>query len=148
MHISADDLIKLLRSEGLRITNARRLVCMAIAEHHGNHLTATNIFDAVDSQGDGDLDMATVYRTLDALERAGAITHGHLGHGPSVYHLAEEADHQHLVCSSCGVTMSIPFKDVRTFTDAITEQTGFVPHLGHFAVSGLCADCAQKAPTV
>lgn len=148
MHISTDDLIKFLRSEGLRITKARRLVCMVIAERHRDHLTAADIFDAVNGQGGGDVDMATVYRTLDALEHAGAIKHGHLGHGPSVYHLADEADHQHLVCSSCGATTSIPFKEIRTFTDAITEETGFVPHLGHFAVSGLCAKCAQNAPTM
>lgn len=148
MHISADDLIEFLRSEGLRITNPRRLVCTVIAERHSDHLTAAAIFDAVSSMSEGDLDMATVYRTLDVLEQAGAIKHGHIGHGPTVYHLADEADHQHLVCSSCGAMVSIPTKDIRTFIDTITEQTGFVLQVEHFALSGLCAECAVKSTAV
>ncbi|KAA3636019.1 MAG: transcriptional repressor [Armatimonadetes bacterium] len=147
MHISADDLVDVLRSEGLRITNPRRLVCTVIAERHSDHLTAAAIFDAVSTRSDGDLDIATVYRTLDVLEQAGAIKHGHIGHGPTVYHLAYEADHQHLVCSSCGSTVSIPTRDLRSFIDVITERTGFVPQVEHFALSGLCADCAKKSTT-
>lgn len=119
-----------------------------IAERHSEHLTAADILEAVDNRSDGDLDMATVYRTLDVLEQSGAIKHGHIGHGPTVYHLAYEADHQHLVCSSCGSTVSIPTRDIRSFIDKITEQTGFVPQVEHFALSGLCADCVKKSTGV
>jgi Fur family ferric uptake transcriptional regulator len=148
MHITADDLVAVLRTNGLRITQPRMAVCAVIAERHGEHLTATSIFEAVQASAEGEVDIATVYRTLDVLEEAGAIEHGHIGHGPTVYHLAEDADHQHLVCSRCGTTVAIPTDRMSTMLAGITEETGFVPNVQHFALSGLCAKCAQSVEPV
>jgi Fur family ferric uptake transcriptional regulator len=144
MHITADDLVEVLRAGDLRITEPRRLVCDVIATRHAEHLTAAAIYDAVQSDFGGDLDRATVYRTLDALEDAGAIKHGHIGHGPTVYHLADEAPHQHMVCSRCERTVTIDLGTVQPFLDAIVERTGFVVDVEHFALSGLCEDCAGR----
>lgn len=145
MHISPDSLIDALRSNGMRITEPRRLVCRVIAAHHDDHLTAQDIFDAAASSNDGEIDIATVYRTLEALEESGAIKHGHIGHGPTVYHLAEESDHQHLVCSACGKTIAVSTDDISGFLQSITDRTGFVPDVEHFALTGLCRDCAEDA---
>jgi Fur family ferric uptake transcriptional regulator len=144
MHITADDLVEVLRAGDLRITEPRRLVCDVIATRHAEHLTAAAIYDAVQSDFGGDLDRATVYRTLDALEEAGAIKHGHIGHGPTVYHLADEAPHQHMVCSRCERTVTIDVGTVQPFLDTIVERTGFIVDVEHFALSGLCEDCAGR----
>ena len=48
-----------------------------------------------------DVNLSTVYRNLEELERLGLIVHAHLGHGPAIYHLASEM-HGHLVCEACG----------------------------------------------
>ncbi|MEZ5175271.1 MAG: Fur family transcriptional regulator [Acidimicrobiia bacterium] len=144
MHITAEDLIAVLRAEGLRITEPRQRVCTVIAERHAQHLTASAIHDAVLEADGGDLDVATVYRTLEVLEAAGAIVHGHIGHGPTVYHLADDADHQHLVCSLCGATTAIAADDIAVLFEGITSQTGFIPDIEHFALSGLCANCAGQ----
>jgi len=85
---------------------------------------------------------ATVYRTLEALEEAGVLRHTHLGHGPAVYHLADEPPHQHLVCAVCGATSSIAADRLAEVLQAITEATGFVPDPAHFAITGLCRECA------
>jgi Fur family ferric uptake transcriptional regulator len=87
-------------------------------------------------------DKSTVYRTLEALEDAGLLAHSHLGHGPSVYHLAEDAGHQHLICRSCGATVTLDEAEAALLARRITESTGFVPDPNHFALSGLCASCA------
>ena len=71
MHISADILVEALRSQGLRITAARRAVCAVIAERHGQHLTAATILNDVRATEGAKADQSTVYRTLDALEEAG-----------------------------------------------------------------------------
>jgi Fur family ferric uptake transcriptional regulator len=147
MHISADSLIDTLRRNDMRITEPRRLVCTVIAEHHDDHLTAQDIFDTVSGSDDGDIDMATVYRTLEALEDSGAIKHGHIGHGPTVYHLTEESDHQHLVCSSCGSTIAVSSDDIGAFLTSITDATGFVPDVEHFALTGRCRNCAEVQST-
>ena len=108
MHIGPETLIDALRQQGLRITQARRTVCSIIAERHGEHLTAASILEEVRIGRSASADQSTVYRTLDALEESGLVVHSHLGHGPAVYHLAAEAEHQHIVCRVCGMTASVP----------------------------------------
>lgn len=143
MHIGVDELISALRADGLRITDARRAVCAVIASSHSDHLDASAIYDkAVNELGAG-LDRSTVYRTLDALERAGAIRHAHLGDS-AVYHLADEDRHQHLVCRLCGATVAIPAAELQGFLETIRSRTGFEPDVEHFALSGRCAACAAR----
>jgi Fur family ferric uptake transcriptional regulator len=141
MHISPNVLIDALRDQGLRITAARRAVCSVVAERHGQHLTAATILEGTRTEQHTNVNQSTVYRTLDALEAAGLLVHSHLGHGPAVYHLASESEHQHIVCKGCGDTASIPSDDLESWVDALREKTGFEVDPTHFAVTGLCPDC-------
>lgn len=145
MHVSPDELIDVLRRDGLRITEPRRLVCEVVATRHHEHLTAAAIYDIVRTESDGDLDRATVYRTLDALESAGVIRHGHIGHGPTVYHLSEESSHQHVVCDTCGTVRSIDDDSIAPLIAAIESGTGFKIDVEHFALSGRCSACADAS---
>lgn len=146
MHISAETLIDALRSQGLRITKARRAVCAVVAELHGEHLTAASILEEVRSRENTKADQSTVYRTLDALEEADLLVHSHLGHGPAVYHLASEAAHQHVVCRRCGATASVPTSGIGEWLGELEQATGFIVDPTHFAVTGLCAECAKQDP--
>ena len=143
MHVTTDQLIEVLRRDGLRITSARRAVCAVLAGAHDDHLDAAAIYERAVNELGADLDRSTVYRTLDALETAGAIRHAHLGDS-AVYHLADERHHQHLVCGNCGTTLSIPAEELEDFLAVVEQKTGFVPDVEHFAVSGLCAACAAR----
>jgi Fur family ferric uptake transcriptional regulator len=91
------------------------------------------------------VDLSTVYRTLEALQSSGVLAHSHLGHGPAVYHLAEDADHQHFVCSECGRTVAVGADKLSEWTGAIEEHTGFVVEPSHFALTGRCRRCAEKS---
>lgn len=142
VHVTADDLIDTLRGNGYRVTEARRAVCAVIADSHDEHLSAADIYRRSRGVTGRRVDRATVYRALEALEESGLLTHSHLGHGPSVYHLADMSDHQHLVCRSCGRTLTIPDGETRRFAAAIHSTTGFLPDLSHFALSGICPGCA------
>jgi Fur family ferric uptake transcriptional regulator len=147
MHIEPETLIDALRAQGLRITRARRAVCTVIAQHHSEHLTAARILDEVRARENAGADQSTVYRTLDALEVAGLLVHSHLGHGPAVYHLASEAAHQHVVCRRCGATASVPTEGIAEWLDELERATGFTVDPTHFAVTGLCPDCAAEDGT-
>lgn len=146
MHIAADELLDVLRSEGLRITSARRAVCEVIAASHGDHLTAQAIHDVARDELKANVNRSTVYRTLEALESAGVLEHSHLGQGASVYHLASEPRHQHLICSRCGATKSLAADDLRAVINEIQRRTGFVPD-PHVALTGLCARCTEETGT-
>ncbi len=134
-----------LRGQGLRITAARRVVCSIIARDHSKHLTAAAIVDQVEADPSAKADQSTVYRTLDALEEAGLLAHSHLGHGAAVYHLASEAAHQHVVCSRCGETASVPAAGLSEWLGELQRSTGFLVDPTHFAVTGLCAACVSDA---
>jgi Fur family ferric uptake transcriptional regulator len=144
MHILPDVLVDALRSQGLRITVARRAVCAVVAERHGHHLTAASILEEARTEQGATVDQSTVYRTLDALQDAGLLVHSHLGHGPAVYHLVSEAAHQHVVCSECGATASIPADDLADWVETLQQSTGFEIDPTHFAVTGLCAECVAR----
>ncbi len=143
MHIDADTLLEVLRADGLRITRARTAICDVLADGHREHLDAGAIRDRVIERGGPTVDQSTVYRTLEALENAGVLAHSHLGHGPAVYHLAEDADHQHFVCSHCGRTVAVGADKLAEWTAQIEDHTGFIVEPSHFALSGICADCAD-----
>lgn len=142
MQPAAADLIAALRSRGLRITQARRAICEVLAGSHEDHLSAADILEHARAAGPGDINQSTVYRTLDVLEELGHLHHVHMGHGPGVYHLSEESDHQHLVCEQCGRSVEVPMEELAPVLATVTTRYGFVADTVHFALVGRCEDCA------
>jgi len=134
---SVVQLIGGLRKAGMRITAARREVCAVLAGGPGAHLTAAEITSRVAEP----VDTSTVYRTLEALESIGLVTHTHMGHGPGVYHVAPTPTHHHLVCESCGIAVDIPERSLREAVATVTEPHGFVADATHFAIVGRCRTC-------
>jgi Fur family ferric uptake transcriptional regulator len=137
---SADDLITGLRRAGLRVTAARREVCAVLGAAPDDHLSAADIQERASAE----IDTSTVYRTLEALERIGMVSHVHLGHGPGVYHVAPGPRHHHLVCEECGRTVDVPLAELRRAVIEATEPHGFVADATHFAIVGRCRDCAGR----
>ncbi len=127
-----------LRRSGGRVTQARRVIIDVLADA-GGHLTAEELFHAV-SIRDASVHRATIYRTLDALERVGVLEHVHLGHGSAVYHLVG-ASHFHLVCERCGAVTEIPESIFASALEQIQFDWGFRARLSHFAILGTCRRC-------
>lgn len=138
MHVESETLVGALRDAGMRVTRPRREVCEVVAARHAEHLTAAAIADHLE----GVVDQATVYRTLEALERTGVLSHTHLGHGASVYHLAGDEPHQHVVCEECGRVESLDHGLFDDLVDAVRHATGFEVDAAHFALLGRCSRCA------
>jgi Fur family ferric uptake transcriptional regulator len=134
-----DEILARIRAAGERVTVARRAVVSALLEADG-HATAEALQAGVQAEHP-EVHMATVYRNLEILERLGVVEHTHLGHGPAVYHLAEEL-HQHLVCEMCGYVVEVPADLLRPVEESVRTTYGFVMRPGHFAVVGRCARCA------
>jgi Fe2+ or Zn2+ uptake regulation protein len=128
-----------LRDRGERMTIARRALLEVLADAR-SHLTADEILAEVQRQHP-EVHRATVYRTLETLDRLGIVEHTHLGHGAAAYHLADDV-HQHLVCEVCGAVVEVPatlFKDVE---QRLQRDYGFVMRPFHFAIVGRCENCA------
>lgn len=140
---SADEILSLLRSRGDRITGARRAVVEALLAGDDHHVTADEVAARV-SVAHPEVHRATVYRTLERLQQLGVVTHVHLGHGPSTFHL-EDRPHHHAVCSTCGTVVEVPLAALDDLAARLREEHGFELSAQHFALSGRCRDCARTA---
>jgi len=147
MHVESTELIEALRSEGLRITKARRVICDVIAEGHSEHLSAADVLARVRRSSGEQINASTVYRTIDVLEGLDLIQHVHLGHGPGVLHFADDSRHHHLVCGTCGKVVDLALSDIQPLVDAIASEHGFSAATVHFALEGVC-DACRRTETV
>jgi Fur family ferric uptake transcriptional regulator len=136
---STDDILSLLRSRGDRVTASRRAVVEALlaGDHHA---TADEIAARV-AAAHPEVHRATVYRTLDRLGELGVVTHVHMGHGPSTFHL-NDRPHHHAVCSSCGAVVEVPLDALDDLAARLRTEHGFELSPQHFALSGRCRSCA------
>jgi Fur family ferric uptake transcriptional regulator len=128
-----------LRAAGCRVTRARLLVLEALAEL--SHATGEELLAHV-AQAAPELNLSTIYRTLDALGEVGLVTHAHLHHGVVTYHAVDEPAHIHLVCRRCGQVSSIPAGAAAQLAATVADLTGFRTDLSHLALHGQCATCA------
>jgi Fur family ferric uptake transcriptional regulator len=94
------------------------------------------------------VNVSTVYRTLELLEQLGLVQHTHIHHGAPSYHLAEDAQHVHLVCRQCERVTEVDQAAVRPLVIALEEHEGFLTDVGHLTVFGLCAACAGSSRTL
>ncbi|CAM3908847.1 Fur family transcriptional regulator [Nocardiopsis rhodophaea] len=127
-----------LRTRGYRVTPQRQLVLEAVRELE--HATPDAICTRVQKTASG-LNLSTVYRTLDLLEKVGLITHTHLGAGAPSYHLAEEADHLHVVCRGCGEVTDTALDLADPLVERLRHDLDFEADARHLTVMGQCHRC-------
>jgi len=140
--IEFTDVIDLLRSRGLRMTPQRRAIVSEVMRTNG-HISPAEIARRVQGDMPG-VNASTVYRTLSLLEEVGVLQHSHLETGAE-YHKADEAHHVHLVCHRCGRDDALSLAEATKLGDLIHRHHGFRADLTHFAITGLCADCASAS---
>ena len=139
---SFDDLdgaLGVLREQGLRISSARRLVLQSLFAAEG---PATA--EAIASRTGLALDLASVYRNLETLERVGIVQHVHLGHGPGLYALAGGREREYLVCDRCGRVEAVASERLERTRETIRDDFGYEARFTHFPIVGICADCSAS----
>jgi Fur family ferric uptake transcriptional regulator len=124
-----------VRSHGLRLSRARRLVLEALYATD-EPLTADRIA--------GDLDVASVYRNLETLEQIGLVRHVHLGHGPGRYARSAVGLFEYLLCDACGAVVTVEPDRLEAVREQIRRDFGYAARFTHFPIAGLCPDCAAE----
>jgi Fe2+ or Zn2+ uptake regulation protein len=131
----------MIRSCGLRLSSARRLVLEALYTAE-SPVKAEQIASGLDGRLPRS-DLASVYRNLDTMEQLGLVRHVHVGHGPGRYEPASQP-REYLVCERCETVTSIPADQLDAVRSAIRAATGFEPRFHHFPISGVCPDCSAR----
>jgi len=130
-----------LHERGMRMTPQRQLVLDAVRTL--GHATPEQICAQVQRFAPA-VNITTVYRTLDLLDRIGLVRHTHLGHGAPTYS-AQEHQHVHLVCHSCGAVTEVPRELMDGLAADLADRLGFALDVSHLALSGLCTDCQDAS---
>ena len=128
-----------LREHGRRLSTPRRLILEALFAADGP-VAAPYLVDALS------LEESSVYRNLEVLESHGLIRHVHLGHGPGLYALLGGDEVEYLYCDRCAKVSVVAPGRLEPVRDAVRRATGYEPRFTHFALVGLCADCAAQPP--
>ena len=136
----------LLRRQGHRLT-PQRLQVLQVIESQGQHLTAEAIHAAI-VPVQPYIDIATVYRILQWLQRVGLVAPISTGEGKMQYEYRQAgAYHHHLVCQDCGQYIQIPDSHLMSLKAELLLHYGFTLDADHLALAGYCANCAAMRAT-
>jgi len=136
------DIGESLRAKGMRMTPQRQRILAAVSAL--GHATPDAIAETVSADGGPALPPSTVYRNLEALEELGIVSHTHLDHRSPTWHLADHADHLHLVCMGCGSVTESDVSLADAFAGNLLAAHGFDPDVRHMAIHGWCAACSSR----
>jgi Fur family transcriptional regulator, ferric uptake regulator len=131
------DAVRALRERGLRLSTSRRLVLRALFAAAGP-VSAEHIARGLR------IELTSVYRNLETLERHGLVRHVHLGHGPGLYLLVGQGEREYLYCERCGAVRALEPRELDPVRSQINELTGYNARFTHFAIVGICGHCAQR----
>ena len=133
------DIISKLSKQGYRLTPQRIMILLAI-ENSDDHISAEEIYAQVAAKYPN-VNISTVYRTLELLKRLGLVTETDLGGGRVRYHPAEKGHHHHLVCQQCGAIIDLDESVLSSVKDVLLQEYGFIADLRHLAIFGRCVNC-------
>jgi len=136
---STGDILSRLSEQGYRMTPQRMMVLSAI-ERSDHHISAEEIHAQVVARYPH-VNISTVYRTLELLNRLGLVTETDMGGGRVRYHPADKGHHHHLVCQECGRVIDLDETVLHQLKEIIKKEYNFDPEMRHLAFFGRCADC-------
>jgi Fur family ferric uptake transcriptional regulator len=136
----ADWLLRRLADSGERMTGPREIVVRALVAQNGV-INPESLSYELHPEGVG---RATVYRTLDLLERHGMLTRVHVD-GCHGYTLCDEGHHHHLLCSSCNAVLPVDATGVEAEILRLAEQLKFRVDTHTLEFSGLCEGCQTRS---
>lgn len=134
------DTAVLLREAGQKVTPQRILILCAV-RHSGAHVTAAKVIDALHTDHPY-IDVSTVYRTMASATDLGLVSETDMGGGESEFEWIGRDRHHHLICRTCGDVISLDHAYLDSLATVLYEELAFQADLGHFAIFGICKECA------
>ena len=135
------DIVKKLTERGYRLTPQRLMTISAIEASDG-HISAEEIYARVIAKYP-QVNISTVYRTLELLKKLGLVTETDFGEGRVRYHPVGKGHHHHLVCQECGAITDLDESVLTSLKDVLLREYGFSADLRHLAIFGRCVKCSR-----
>lgn len=132
-----------LTDRGYRLTPQRMMVVAAV-EDADDHISAEEIYEQVIKRYP-QMNISTVYRTLELMKAEGLVTETDMGDGRVRYHCMGKGHHHHLICQKCGRIIDVEEEVVNPLWADIKRKYGFKVGMKHMALFGICKQCAPEA---
>ena len=118
------------------------MMIVSAIENSDDHISAEEIYAQVVAKYPN-VNISTVYRTLELLKRLGLVTETDLGGGRLRYHPVGKGHHHHLVCQECGAIIALDESLLSSLKNALLREYKFSADLKHLAILGRCVNCSK-----
>ncbi len=115
---------KQLKQAGLKVTLPRVKILQILEEASDQHLSAEDVYKMLLERGE-DVGLATIYRVLTQFEGAGLVERHNFEEGRSVFELADDEHHDHMVCMETGDVVEFYNEDIERLQKEIAEAHGY-----------------------
>ena len=133
---------KELKQHGLKATVPRLKILELMESSKVRHFSAEDIYKYL-LDDEVELGLATVYRVLTQFESAGIVIRHNFEEGHSVFELANEEHHDHIVCVRCGKVEEFHDHEIEKRQKLIADSLGFELTDHNLNLYGLCPACRQ-----
>lgn len=134
-----------LKSMNYRLTPQREAVVKVLLDNTDDHLKAEDIY-AKTKVIASDIGLATVYRTLELLEKLDIIYRFEYGDGQSRYELGRKSEkhyHHHLICLKCGEISEFNDDLLEKLEEKIAVEKNFKITDHSLKFFGICSKCSK-----
>ncbi|MEE8413552.1 MAG: transcriptional repressor [Dehalococcoidales bacterium] len=128
---------------GYRLT-PQRLMILKRVEEATSHISAEEIFAQIRIHYP-QMNISTVYRTLELIKELGLVTETDLGDGRARYQcMGKGRYHHHLVCEKCGEIIDMEESVLSPLWADIRQKHSFKVNMKHLAIFGRCENCIEQ----
>ena len=128
-----------LKKAHLKVTKPRKEI-LYILERASTPLTAEDIYSCLK---DKNINLSTVYRTLNTFEEA-HIVKKEINHNKENIFSIEGEDSHILVCVKCHKAVKLDDCPYHEANEKLEKETGYHIHDHNTEIYGICPDCQNK----
>lgn len=141
--INREDIEKILKSRGYKLTNQRRAILDVLFEHREHFLSAEKIYMQT-KKIFPQTNFSTIYRNLEIFVKLNLIHKINIEAESSSYGLrCIDSHHHHIICRGCGKTEVIDFCPMEEVLKKSTPKD-FTLTDHKFELYGYCSNCTKK----
>ena len=129
---------EIFKANGVKVTKARLLIYDLLKESDRS-VTADYIYSKCK-----EINLSTVYRTLEVFLEKDLVDKFELGDGKSSYKLKNRNIHKHILeCDLCHKEIEVPCP-MQQIEELLRNQTGFKVKEHNLTLKGICEECINN----
>lgn len=136
------DMAARLKAAGYKLTPQRLAILKVLAASEG-HPSAEQVHARLQPEHPS-MSLATVYKTIALLKRAGEVLELQFSDRDNRYDGHRPEPHPHLICTACGAIVDPDLPGLDNLAEELSRRTGFVVSSHRLDFYGLCPACRAK----